>query len=236
MAELLLAKKANVNAKTKSGETPLHYAALHGFKDVVSLLVAARADVNAKSGDGETPLHLAAQYGDKDVVKLLMTSKIDVNAKDSDSQTALHDAAITGHKDVVELLVANRADVNAKDKNGETPLDCAVKYARADVAAFLRQHGGRNAIGAQPNAASKPKDVGSKDAYEVALFPEAYGFEKKAEMIDGTVVGREAYIGNQRMIIGVNKQWVKHNPGGRDMWLTVHFEQGKPAVAAWGGF
>lgn len=71
MAELLLASKANVNAKGNDGETPLYLAAFNGRKDVVELLLANKADVNTKNNKGETPLHSAAIMGCKDVAELL---------------------------------------------------------------------------------------------------------------------------------------------------------------------
>ena len=58
IAELLIAKGADVNAKTEGGETPLHYAALFGQKEIVELLIAKGADVNALI-EGGTPLDLA---------------------------------------------------------------------------------------------------------------------------------------------------------------------------------
>jgi ankyrin repeat protein len=70
IAELLLANKADVNAKAKDGRTPLHLAAQLGHKDVVELLLANNASVDAKA-DGSTPLHLAALEGHEDVVELL---------------------------------------------------------------------------------------------------------------------------------------------------------------------
>ena len=71
VVELLLASKAEVNAKNNDGFTPLHYAAYKGHKDVVKLLLASKAEVNAKSNEGYTPLHYAAASGHKDVVQLL---------------------------------------------------------------------------------------------------------------------------------------------------------------------
>ena len=40
--ELLLAHKAEVNARTNNGETPLHLAAYWAYKDLVKLLLAGR--------------------------------------------------------------------------------------------------------------------------------------------------------------------------------------------------
>ena len=42
VAELLLANKAEINAKAGDGATPLHWAALDGCKEVAELLPAAR--------------------------------------------------------------------------------------------------------------------------------------------------------------------------------------------------
>jgi ankyrin repeat protein len=71
VAELLLASKAEVNAKTITGQTPLHYAASKGHWDVTELLLANYAEVNSKATNGFTPLHEAALYGHKDVAELL---------------------------------------------------------------------------------------------------------------------------------------------------------------------
>jgi ankyrin repeat protein len=128
VAELLLSRGAQVNAKDNDGYTHLHLAAGpwmagHGYKDMAELLLSSGADVNAKDNDGRTPLHLAVAMGDKDVV---------------------------------ELLLANNADVNARDNNGKTPLVWSLSNGRGistsfwmpgdslhtQVAELLRRHGG----------------------------------------------------------------------------------------------
>jgi ankyrin repeat protein len=86
------------------GWTPLHMAALYGYKDVAELLLANKAEVNAKDKGGETPLHMAAMNGQKDVAELLLANKAEVNAKDRGGATPLHFAAANNHKDVAELL------------------------------------------------------------------------------------------------------------------------------------
>ena len=132
VVELLLANKADVNAKDKVGATPLHEAvganlyplALERRKNVTELVVA-----------------------NKNVAELLLGNKAKVNARDNDGLTPLHYAVVfPGHKDMVELLLANKADVNAKAKNGWTPLHLARVFSGKDldkdVEELLRQHGG----------------------------------------------------------------------------------------------
>ena len=57
-----LAAGTDVNAKTGSGWTPLHYAAREGHKEITDLLLTSGADVNAKTDAGETPLDNAIKY------------------------------------------------------------------------------------------------------------------------------------------------------------------------------
>jgi ankyrin repeat protein len=71
MVALLLANKADVDAKNKDEETPLHAAAGMRAKEVVALLLANKADVNAKDNDGKTSLRYTAKWGHKDVAELL---------------------------------------------------------------------------------------------------------------------------------------------------------------------
>jgi len=83
MAELLLARGAQVDARDRNGQTPLHLAAQDnygtplflqardGYQKVVELLLAHGADMNAKDDKGKTPLALAAQNGRVGTVNLL---------------------------------------------------------------------------------------------------------------------------------------------------------------------
>ena len=94
VVELLLANKADVNAKDYEGQTPLHWADAH--KNITSLPLAKGADVNAKDNLGHTPLHWAAKDDHKDVAEILLANKADVNVKDDKGETPLQLAASNG--------------------------------------------------------------------------------------------------------------------------------------------
>jgi hypothetical protein len=88
LAEVLLSNKADVNARSASGETPLHVAARKGHRD--------RLD--------QTPLHLAAAAGHAEVVKALLDQDADLLARDKSGRTPKAFAIENGHAAIIELL------------------------------------------------------------------------------------------------------------------------------------
>ncbi|KAJ9658996.1 hypothetical protein H2198_003425 [Neophaeococcomyces mojaviensis] len=140
LVRLLLAHKADINAKSEDGWTALHEAALRGHEAVVRLLLAHKADVNAKAKHGGTALHGAALGGHEAVVRLLLAHKAGVNAKAKHGGTALHGAAGGGHEAVVRLLLAHKAGVNAKAKHGGTALHGAALGGHEAVVRLLLAH------------------------------------------------------------------------------------------------
>lgn len=144
VAELLLAKGAEVDATDNEGMTPLHWAAFYGRLDVVKLLLANKAAVNVRSGDmspsgleTKTPLLLAAESGHNDIMELLLSHGADINAKDNFGETPLQLAVEHGYRNEVELLLARNADVNAKDLHGRTALHAAAKEGSKDIVELL---------------------------------------------------------------------------------------------------
>jgi tankyrase len=62
IAETLIQRGANVNAKAARGVVPLHEAARMGHVELAQLLLNRGAVVNAKDDDGKTPLDWAGSY------------------------------------------------------------------------------------------------------------------------------------------------------------------------------
>lgn len=102
--KLLLASKADVNARAEYRQTPLHFAAQSGNTVAVKLLIERGADVNSQRRDRKTPLHLAASNGHIDVVKILVQHKADLKATDLYKNTPLMCAVVAKHKDVETFL------------------------------------------------------------------------------------------------------------------------------------
>jgi hypothetical protein len=142
VAELLLANKADVEAKAHGGWTPLLNAVFGGHKNVVELLLAHKADVNFQEEAGRSPLHVAAENGYTEIAALLLAHKANVNAKNREGMTPLHVAVALGYKDLANLLISSNADMDAKDNQGRTALDLAMLHGDKDLTALLRQRGG----------------------------------------------------------------------------------------------
>jgi hypothetical protein len=141
IADLLIAKGVNVNARDQSGAAPLHQAALKGYVAFATLLLEHGAEVNARDGDGATPLHNAAVSGHRDLAALLLDHGADIEARDTESgATPLYHAAAWGRTPVVELLLSRGAALNATNKSGVTPLQAAIKNGFTETAQALRHH------------------------------------------------------------------------------------------------
>eukprot|EP00934_Nitzschia_sp_Nitz4_P000144 Nitzschia sp. Nitz4//scaffold23_size168460//114408//117133//NITZ4_002234-RA/size168460-snap-gene-0.165-mRNA-1//-1//CDS//3329543680//144//frame0 len=118
--KLLIAAKADVNAKDTDGTTALMASSARGHLEVVKALLAAGASVNAQNSDGHTPLMFA--YNGKNQVETLWERYNKFVAEgegelDSDTMKILKEA-LDMHKSLVELLLKSGADASIKDKEG----------------------------------------------------------------------------------------------------------------------
>ncbi|XP_043476620.1 uncharacterized protein LOC122507780 [Leptopilina heterotoma] len=74
--EQLLVSGINVNSWDSEGSknTPLHWAACYGNKEIVAFLIDRGGDVNSQNGCGATPLHDAVNRGDVIICEELLCS------------------------------------------------------------------------------------------------------------------------------------------------------------------
>jgi ankyrin repeat protein len=109
VVELLIARGADVRARSKIGETALMDAATRGDAAAAKILIAKGADVNARDHRGYTALMFAAQYDGDAValVRLLLAHGADVTPV-AENQTALTLAAKRGETAVTKLLRTRR--------------------------------------------------------------------------------------------------------------------------------
>jgi ankyrin repeat protein len=145
--EFLLANGADVNDRSKSGRTLLHFLSrsIHPSQAVAKLLISHGADVDAKNKYGETPLHYAVQQSSEDLTVLLIHAGADVKARGGRYEgTPLHYLRHNPSVAIVRHLLAAGADVNTINKWGATPLHKAASVNNSfTVVEFLITHGAK---------------------------------------------------------------------------------------------
>ncbi|XP_009331358.1 PREDICTED: ankyrin repeat domain-containing protein 6 isoform X2 [Pygoscelis adeliae] len=136
-AKVLVKAGANVLAKNKAGNTPLHLACQnsHSQSTRVLLLGGSRADL--KNNAGDTCLHVAARYNHLPIVRVLLSAFCSVHEKNQAGDTALHVAAALNHRKVVKLLLEAGADASVVNNAGQTPLEVARQHNNPEVALLL---------------------------------------------------------------------------------------------------
>ena len=103
IAEFLISKGVDINAKGYQDRTPLHMV---GCTEICDLLILKGADIKARDKNGRTPLFEACSSirSKKKICELLLSKGVDVNARDNQGLTPLHQALKNKHKDVAALL------------------------------------------------------------------------------------------------------------------------------------
>ena len=141
IVELLLGHGANVHAKRKNANMPIHLAAASGNTYVVEQSLAKGVDVDVVGRD-VTPLLMACQEGHIDIIELLITNGADVNYQDPKMmRSPLHMAAHNEHVDCMRALLAAGANVNALTKKKATALRMAAAKDNVDCVRELIEAG-----------------------------------------------------------------------------------------------
>ena len=163
----LVKHKANVNARTDSGDTPLTLAARHKHDNIVhALLSDSQCLVDAKGWDGYTVLHYSCRYGHVDRVRTLVNQcKVDVNARTDRGDTPLTLAARNEHYDVVHALLSDsQCLVDAKDQDGYNALHYSCRYGHVDIVWTLIKH--KANVNARTDSDSTPLTLAARHGHD----------------------------------------------------------------------
>jgi ankyrin repeat protein len=136
----LLAQKADPNAVSALGTTPLHSASARGGSaQVVELLLGHGADPNAPNRLPLTPLTLAPLANDLTVVELLVKHGAYVNP--TNQVTPLMTAAFAGNLAVTRFLLDHEADPRRPGPFAGHALNVALYAWQTGIAQLLIQNG-----------------------------------------------------------------------------------------------
>ena len=153
-AKILIESGANLTAKNKQSNTPLHLAVknknfwhgeffnikelvpvqkalLDAGMETVKLLINNGANLEATNNKKNTPLHNAILEGYADVANILIQYEANVNAQNKKFKSSLHMAVRNSSLKLgtkcIQTLLQNRAKLNIKDNRGETPLEIVLR-------------------------------------------------------------------------------------------------------------
>jgi ankyrin repeat protein len=143
--EMLLAAGADVNARTDSGGTALHWAA-GGNSRLIEMLLARKADVNAANDKGVTPLHNGVASGLTNLISPLLVAGADINACTAAGATPL--LTFIGNRSInkpdqfatVEFLLKAGADVVKKCGRELSPFEWALGSNNPKLTELLRKY------------------------------------------------------------------------------------------------
>ena len=173
----------------KSPASPLYYAALCGFHDLVEHLITKNPQaLNANGGYYVRPLVAALAGEHFQTADLLRRNGADVRVQREDGRIPLHAAANSGNLEMVRILIEyDPANINARYGSGWTALYCASEGRNPEdgsVVRFLLEHGAD--VNGQDLDGWTPLHVASiSGALEVVRLLLEHGADVEAKKNDG---------------------------------------------------
>ncbi len=186
VAEELVKHKADVNLRSKSGSSPLMFAAQGDLKSARILLAAGAHPNDVHPDTGQTALIVASTMGNTELVELLLNNGADPNIRDANTFTALHaavrdsdygadHASRVAAAATVKVLLAHGADPNMRidqkkqtvralnevSFQGATPLDLAAEVNSLDAIRELVKGGADPRIATEQGTTSLMLAVGA---------------------------------------------------------------------------
>jgi hypothetical protein len=194
----------------QSSATPLYYAALYGFHDLVEHLITKNPqDVNADGGYYVRPLVAALAGEHFQTADLLRHNGADLDVRGDCGRNPLHAAAYSANFEVVRILIKyNPADINARDEDGWTPLHWASRghnFKDSSVLRLLLEHGAD--MNAQSQTDRTPLHFASfNGALEVVRLLLEYGADVEVKDKCGDTALQDAANQGHDKVVGVLRE------------------------------
>jgi ankyrin repeat protein len=112
---------ANVNAASRTGFTPLVFAAIKDDVASIKTLLAAGGNPNVALLSGAKPIIVAMQYRHTAAALALLEGGAEITVRDRGGNTTLHLAAQAGDMNLVGALLAKHADPNVRTPRSTAP-------------------------------------------------------------------------------------------------------------------
>jgi ankyrin repeat protein len=156
-----------------SGRARIHYAVIHGKKNLLRNLKQRGADLEMTL-DGKTPLMLAVEANQPEMVEELCKLGANLNNRmRGNGETALHLAVLMGNFKIVNLLLNCGADANIGAGTIMTPLQNAAFNGNEQMMDLLLRRGAKKSIDAKSMSLS-----GQQAAIHVAIGAHCLGCVK----------------------------------------------------------
>jgi ankyrin repeat protein len=153
--KFLIEAGADINAKDKTGATPLNYfcVSMSRYLDseyardqetekllrTLDYLIEHGADINNKPNGEETLLYTAVAQHSMSIVIYLLDHGADINTVDVMGNTPLHIAVIAADDTMVDCLLEHHPDIR-KNNRGQSPLDIANENELVDIVEVLTNY------------------------------------------------------------------------------------------------
>ncbi|XP_063087927.1 E3 ubiquitin-protein ligase MIB1 isoform X2 [Cavia porcellus] len=145
--EVLHLGSADLNARNKRRQTPLHIAVNKGHLQVVKTLLDFGCHPSLQDSEGDTPLHDAISKKRDDILAVLLEAGADVTITNNNGFNALHHAALRGNPSAMRVLLSKLPRpwiVDEKKDDGYTALHLAALNNHVEVAELLVHQGNAN--------------------------------------------------------------------------------------------
>lgn len=132
----------------KCGMCPIHWAALNGQDNIITLLLDAGSDIDILNAGLNSALLVAASRGHNSTIQLLLDRGADMSIRNLKDRDVLFMAVLYGHRskglqNALRVLQNNHIDFDEVDSTGAAPLhECAARNLSRPV--FMLVEAGAN--------------------------------------------------------------------------------------------